>query len=455
MYAIVDIETTGGYAATNGIIEVSILISDGSRITENFDCLVNPKQEIPWFIQKLTGITNAMVSKAPPFEEVAGTIHQLLSDNVFVAHNVNFDCSFLKNHLSQCGFTLNTKKLCTIRMSRQIFPGHRSYSLGNICHSLGIEIKNKHRAGGDAAATAVLLHRLLAQDEKNLIAASLKRGTGEQTLPPNVKKDDFIRLPGSPGVYYFNDEKGKVVYVGKAKDIRERVHSHFSNNGDGRQRQNFIRHVHSITFQPTATELMACILESTEIKKLWPRFNHSQKRQEDVFGIFIYEDQNGYRRLAIEKKRRTSNPVYTFHYKTDGFTVLKKLVREFLLCPKLCCVQTSGDCEGLKDSSCTGACHKQESPHTYNQRVEEAINSLTHQPSYVVVDKGLTNDDLSCVMVVKGDFFGMGYLPKNATVSFDNLSTCIQPYKDNSYIRTLLRSHLAQFPSQITMLSES
>lgn len=298
MYAIVDIETTGGYAARNGIIEISIQVFDGEKVIERFETLVNPHQVIPRYIQAFTGIDNEMVQDAPSFEDIAEKVFTILQGNVFVAHNVNFDYSFVKAHLEAFGYSLNTKKLCTVRLSRQIFPGFPSYSLGNLCHSLGIELKDRHRAGGDAAATVTLFKLMLQQDSKGFIQSSLKKTSKEQTLPPHVPKGDFLKLPNTPGVYYFHDAKGKVLYVGKAKNIRSRVNSHFSNNSDGKQKQNFLRHIYSISFQPTATELMAAILESTEIKRLWPAFNTSQKKAEDLFGIFVYEDQNGYMRLA-------------------------------------------------------------------------------------------------------------------------------------------------------------
>jgi DNA polymerase-3 subunit epsilon len=453
-FAVVDIETTGGYAASNGIIEISIHITDGKMVLDHFETLINPNQEIPWYIQKLTGISNEMVQRAVQFEQVAKKIHTMLEGRIFVAHNVNFDYSFVKSHLEYHGYQLQCKKLCTIRMARQIFPGFPSYSLGNLCYSLGIEIKNMHRAGGDSAATTTLLHQLLAKDEKGIIANALKRGTGEQCYPPNVKKDDFLKLPPAPGVYYFHDQKGNVVYVGKAKDIKKRVNSHFTNNGDGKQRQNFMRYVYSISYQQTATELMAAILESTEIKKLWPRFNNAQKNQEDLYGIFMYEDQNGYMRLAIEKKRRHSHPIYTFHYKVDAFGVLRKLVKEFQLCPKLCFIQTDkSECQGIEETYCKGACKKTEQPSTYNHRILEAIASLTHKPSYVVLDSGLTEKEISCIMVVNGSFFGMGYLPANLdNITVDTVTPYIKPYKENSFIRTLLRTHFNQFQSQVRIL---
>jgi DNA polymerase III subunit epsilon len=456
MYAIVDIETTGGYAAANGIIEISIQVFDGRQVIEQFESLVNPGQVIPRYIQAFTGITNEMVANAPSFEEIAEKVFTILQGNIFVAHNVNFDYSFVKSNLDFYGYTFHAKKLCTVRLSRQIFPGFPSYSLGNLCHSLDIAIENRHRAGGDAAATVVLFQKLLENDTKGAIETSLNRNSKEAILPPNVPRDHFAALPGTPGIYYFHDQKGKVVYVGKAKNIRTRVNSHFSNNSDSKQKQNFVRHVHGISFQQTATELMAAILESTEIKRLWPQFNVSQKRAEELFGIFVYEDQNGYMRLAIEKKRKNNNPIYTFHYKVDGHGVLRKLMKEFSLCPKLCFMQTSTDgCVGMAEEHCFGACERKEAANNYNDRVLQAIASLTRRPSYVVLDKGLTDDEVSCIMVVQGNFFGMGYLPKNVeAISEKAIAEYITPYKDNSTIRMLLSSFASTNPSQIKMLGE-
>jgi DNA polymerase III subunit epsilon len=455
-YAIVDIETTGGYASANGIIEICIKIFDGENVIEEFETLVNPDQNIPRYIQAFTGIDNEMVQDAPRFEEIAEKVFTYLQGNIFVAHNVNFDYSFIKSHLEFYGYSFNAKKLCTVRLARQIFPGFSSYSLGKLCDSLSIDLINRHRAGGDAAATVVLFKKLINNDAKGVIQSSLNRNSKEAVLPPNVPKSHFEALPKNPGVYYFHDQKGKVVYVGKAKNIRSRVNSHFSNNSDSRQKQNFLRHIHAISFQSTATELMAAILESTEIKRLWPIFNTSQKRQEEVYGIFVYEDQNSYMRLAIEKKRKYSNPIYTFHYKVDGYGVLRKLMKEFSLCPKLCFIQTDNDkCIGITEEYCYGACEKSEGATAYNERVLQAIASLTRRSSYVVLDKGLSENEVSCIVVDQGNFFGMGYLPKNLeTISRAAIHEYIKPYKENSYIRTLLLSHVSNFPSQIKTLSE-
>jgi DNA polymerase-3 subunit epsilon len=246
MYAIVDIETTGAYAAANGITEISVHVFDGKKVVEKFETLVNPHQPIPRYIQAMTGITDEMVASAPSFEDVAEKLYQLLEDKIFVAHNVNFDYSFIKAQLADCGYTLQVRKLCTVRLSRKIFPGFASYSLGKLCDSLGIAITDRHRAGGDTAATVKVFSLLMENDTDDFIQKSLSRTSKEQVLPPNVPKEHFDALPYTPGVYYFHNEKGKIIYVGKAINIRYRVNSHFSNNSESRQKQNFLKHTYAI-----------------------------------------------------------------------------------------------------------------------------------------------------------------------------------------------------------------
>jgi DNA polymerase III subunit epsilon len=245
--------------------------------------------------------------------------------------------------------------------------------------------------------------------------------------------------------------------VGKAINIRYRVNSHFSNNSESRQKQNFMQHVHAISFQSCGTELMASILESTEIKKRWPIFNSSQKRWEDIYGIFLYEDQNGYQRLAIDKNRKRLNPVHTFHYLVDGHAIIRKLIKDFNLCPKLCFLQKDpGKCEGIREEYCFGACEQKESAVAYNERVKKACDSLRTQPSFAIIDKGLNSEDISCILVIEGEFYGMGYIPADAQIkNSETLKDYLTIYKGNSAIRNLISGYAARFPDKIVMLNQA
>lgn len=456
LYAIVDIETTGGYAAGNGITEIAVIISDGKNIVQRFETLVNPVYTIPRYVESLTGITNAMVEDAKLFKMIANELHELLCDKIFVAHNVNFDYSFIKHHLGIAGLELNCRKLCTVRLGRQILPGLRSYSLGNFCREVGINVENRHRAGGDAEATTQLFHHLLENDFNGHIELMLKVKSKEQSLPPNLPATLVKKLPHQPGVYYFHDQKGKVIYVGKAKSLAKRVNSHFANNKPGKQKQEFLRNIHNITYQTCATELMAFILESVEIKKLWPEQNRSQKRFEQAYAMYDFEDRNGYIRLAIEKKKKNIQPLYTFNLLAEGHNLLRKLSHEFHLCPKLCFLQADTiDCIGKEDGRCHGSCEQKESAKDYNIRVNKCIEYLQKElPTFAVIDNGLQQQEQSCILMEKGRFYGMGYLPSDISVTtIDELKNYITPYLENDYIRGLVYQHATKFPHKKMVLA--
>ncbi|MEO8569864.1 MAG: exonuclease domain-containing protein, partial [Ginsengibacter sp.] len=403
-YAIVDIETTGGHAASNGITEIAVFITDGENILKSYSTLLNPVYTIPRYVEALTGITNEMVEFERSFSSVADELYELLADKVFVAHNVNFDYSFVKHHLSKSGYDLNCKKLCTIRLGRQILPGLAGYGLGKLCKHLGIEIESRHRASGDARATVTLFHHLLACDTNGYVQTMLKVKSREQSLPPNISSSVVKQIPGEPGVYYFHDKKGKVIYVGKAKSLNRRVSSHFTNNKTTRQKQEFLKKIYNISYKATATELMAFILESIEIKKLWPEQNRSQKRFEQSYGLYTFEDRRGYRRLFIEKKKKHIKPLYTFNLLAEGHTLLRKLMSQFELCPKLCFLQAENvSCHLLDERKCKGACEQKESAHKYNSRVDACINHLNSElPSFALVDAGLRQEEQSCILIEKG-----------------------------------------------------
>lgn len=451
MYAIVDIETTGGYAANNAITEVAIVLHDGSREVKRYETLVRPDMGIPRYVQVLTGITEEMVADAPAFESIAPVVHEWLKDAVFVAHNVNFDYSFLRHQLNACGFELNSKKLCTVRLSRKTFPDAPSYSLGNICRHLGITISNRHRAGGDADATVLLFEKILQAGGLEIIRGMLKGRNSEQYLPIHLPAGQLEHLPQVPGVYYFHDQKGKVIYVGKAKNLRHRVASHFSNNKTGRQKQEFLRNIYSISHEATGTELMAFLLECIEIKRLWPTYNRSMKRFEATYGLYLYEDLNGYSRLILERRRRQLQPVYTFSLLAEGRNILRKLVSEFRLCPKLCYIQRdNGPCQGVVEESCDGACEHREPPENYNAKVQAAISALVESlPSFTVMDRGRHGEEKSCILIEHGRLYGMGYLPADAAI-YDptELKHYLTPCAENDYMRGLIYAYAERWPSK-------
>jgi len=440
LYAIVDIETTGGYAAGNGITEIAIVIHDGKKTIQVYETLINPQAAIPPFIQSLTGITNHMVADAPLFEEVAEEIATLLQDKIFVAHNVNFDYSFVKHHLNKSGHEIGVRKLCTIRLSRKIIPGLNGYSLHKLCRQLNIQLTNHHRAGGDALATAEIFRILTERDKDNIIGKMLKGKNKEQYLPPNLPTEHVDKLPATPGVYYFYNTAGKIIYVGKAINLSKRVKSHFANNKAGKQKQDFLREIHRVSYKECATELMAHILESTEIRRLWPIYNRSQRGYLPKYGLFVYEDRQGYKRFAIDNNKHHYKPIHTFNSIAEGQNHLRQLIREFGLCVHLCNI--SKDCE----------CTQHDDIDTYNAKMDKAIAQVQKQlPSFAYIDKGIKAGEQSCILVKAGNFYGMGYI-KEPVKNIEKLQEQLEPLQDNDYIRNLVYRHAAEYPERCVML---
>lgn len=453
-YAIVDIETTGGYAAGSSITEIAIRIFDGEKIIDSYDTLIKPHHNIPLYITALTGIDYELIQDSPTFEDVARTIFQMLYGRIFVAHNVNFDYSFLKYHLEDAGYALNAPKLCTVRMARKIKPGLRSYSLGNLCDALDIPINNRHRAGGDADATLTLFAKLLDWDAEGIIPAMLKKGSKEQLLPPNLPKESFDKLPDRTGVYYFHNDKGKVIYVGKAKDIKKRVSQHFTGNNPNPQRQHFMREIHSITYELCGTELMAFILEALEIKRIYPKYNRALKKYEPKYGLFVYEDLQGYKRMAIAKFNKSLLPVQVFTTRDGGTNKLKELTRRFGLCASLCRLGSCELCE-LADKKKDLLCTANQPAEAYNKKAEQALSFLKEDATgYYIIDKGRTSDEKSCIWVEKGSFYGMGYIPDDADVqSLEDVRDSLTRYQNSHYIMQLIISFICKYPNRVFALN--
>ena len=452
MYAIVDIETTGGNAKTGSITEIAIVITDGKAILDRYETLVNPMQPIPLFIQNLTGITDEMVENAPVFSQVAEVIFEFLRDKIFVAHNVNFDYSFVAHQLSQHGFKLQLGKLCTVRLSRKIFTDLASYSLGNLCRSLGIKISNRHRASGDAFATADLFRMCIEHDKEMHIESMLKKGSRESYLPMHLDTSDLDSMPNTPGVYYFHDVKGKIVYVGKAKRLKKRVISHFSNNSVNKRKQDMLRIVTRISYRECGNELMASVYESIEIKRIWPLFNRSQKKFEHRFGICSYIDQRGVKRLTVLKKKKNIQLHVAFPMQIDGTRILHQLVREHGLCPKMCFLQDEKvDCTGVEENFCMGICLNEKHALQYNQRVDKALyNLISEEPALVVFGKGRSKDELSCIMIDKHDFLATGFVPqKGLKLSFEKLKALLEPCIPNEFVKSMIIKHAELNPQDV------
>jgi DNA polymerase-3 subunit epsilon len=409
MYAIVDIETTGSNTNLNRIIEIAIVTTDGQEILSTYSTLINPGIYIPAMITGLTGITNQDVAGAPDFSSVCEDIFAELEGKIFVAHNVGFDFGFLKSEFEREGLAFLPKKLCTVRLSRKIVPGFKSYSLGTVCERMGIEINGRHRALGDAYATVLLFNKLYAINPE-FIAESLKRNSGEATLPPNLSRQVYDQLPEKAGVYYFYNNTGKVLYIGKADNIKKRIAGHFASKSQTRTNQQLFINISDISYELCGNELISLLFENQEIRRIWPEFNKESKKPGKNYGLYLYEDKDGFSQLSIGKSAPALLPIQTFRSFLKGREVLTELASMYNLCVKRCGLQ--------KESciTCTQECKWKDKATIYNEQVEQAICQVKTSKNILILGNGRDSNENSVVMIERGEILGFGFLSKEISI---------------------------------------
>jgi DNA polymerase-3 subunit epsilon len=445
MYAIIDIETTGGSARIEKITEIAIYQHDGNQITGEFVSLINPERNIPYFITSLTGITNEMVEHAPRFYEIAKNIVELTEGRTFVAHNARFDYSFIRQEFKSLGFNYKRNILDTVALSRKLFPGHRSYSLGNICKDLRISINGRHRAAGDARATAKLFEMLMEKDREISGSTSvLLRNTMVSKLNPNLDITKIENIPDEPGIYYFYNENGDLIYNGKSRNLQVRISTHLSNNTTNRSME--MRDlIADIDWETTGSELIALLKESSEIKLNKPVYNRAQRRTGFQWGIFSFTDQNGYINYRYGQLDSDDSPVSVFTSRERTKSKLNSLVETYGLCQKLAGLyETEGACFHHQVGICMGACCGKESPKEYNERAARASEEfIFSRRNFFVIDRGRDAEERCAVKIVNGKYAGYGYFNINEMgFGLAAVHECIKPSADNRDIQVILKQYL-------------
>jgi DNA polymerase-3 subunit epsilon len=450
LYTIIDIETTGNGIKGNKITEIAIFKFDGTQIVEEFTSLVNPQCPIPYFITGLTGIDDQMVQNAPAFPEIAEKVQALTRDCIFVAHAVNFDYGVIKEEFRRIGMDFTRKKLCTVRLSRKLIPGLRSYSLGKLCSAVQIPLTDRHRARGDAHATTLLFQKLLnTPNSEPVFQKFLNARSQEATLPPHLPKSVFNKIPAQPGIYYFKNQNGEIIYVGKAINLKKRVLSHFYDKSA--KEIQLCSETADIDFKLSGSELVALLMESAEIKRLFPLYNRAQKRTVRQYAIFQYEDRNGITHLAYNTLKGAPNPIKIFYNQTDCRAYLHEMCKNFALCPKYCHLQqTQSACSHHEIISCEGICRGEEPIADYNQKVKNAIletKSLETEVR-VIKEKGRNPEESAVVLIAEGVYKGYGFIDQELEVSsLEDIEAHIIPQKHTLETQRIVEALLPKLES--------
>jgi DNA polymerase-3 subunit epsilon len=409
LYAILDVESTGGQYNEEGITEVAIYRFDGHEIVDQFASLINPERKIQPFVQKLTGINNAMLVRAPKFYEVAKRIIEIMDGAVLVAHNADFDYRMLRLEFERLGYEFEVKTLCTVQLSQKLLPEQTSYSLGKLVKSLGIPITDRHRATGDALATVKLFKLLLNKDvDRSIIQDSLQT---HDHLKINSKIKDLIdQTPSKPGIYYLHNDQKELLFIGKSRNMKKRLRQQFTSQQ--RKALKLTEATNSVTYENTGSELIAAIKEFEAIKKLKPKFNRKPRPQIYSHGLYRSIDPDGYERLQITSARKDRGYLATYSTAKAGRSFLDKLTDQHQLCRILNGLEKGGGpCEDYKNNDCLGACIQRESTTAYNQRVDTSLQSIGFTHSHqVIVDRGREVSERSVVLIQNNQVQGYAYV---------------------------------------------
>ena len=442
MYAILDIETTGGKYNEEGITEIAVYKFDGHKVVDQFISLINPEIPIQPFVVGLTGINNDMLRSAPKFYEVAKRIVEITEDTILVAHNAKFDYRILRTEFSRLGFEFERQSLCTVELSQKLIPGLPSYSLGKLVRSLGIPLSDRHRATGDAQATVKLFKMLLAKDsEKEILKTSVRNA-------PKLRMDTKLvqlldELPSITGVYYLHNADGDIIYIGKSKNIKKRVNQHFTS--ENRKSLEIQKEVASVSFEATGNELNALLKENEEIKRNKPKYNKSLKRS--VFSHALYQAKtiDGYIHLSIGKLDGRKKYITAFVNMQQAKATLENIIQEYNLCQKYTgSSPSSGSCFDFSIKECHGACVGEETALQYNERVKQMLEKYNYEnQNMLVIGRGRDLDEKSALLVEEGQFKGIGYFNLNYQLNnMEIIKSIITPMKSDRDAEHIIQNYL-------------
>jgi DNA polymerase-3 subunit epsilon len=378
--AFVDLETTGATATVDRITEIGIVEVDENGARE-WSCLVNPGTPISGFIERLTGITNAMVADAPPFEDVAKEVKGRLEGRLFIAHNARFDYGFLKNEFKRAGHDFRATVLCTVKLSRKLFPQHAKHNLDSLIARHNLTVSSRHRALGDARLIHQFWDRVQAEVEPELLAQAVKALTARPSLPANLDPSAIDNLPEGPGVYLFYGENDLPLYVGKSKELKKRILSHFAADHVAAREMDLARQVRRIECIETGGEIGALLKESALIKQLQPIHNRTLRRNEDLCFWQLTEARAGEWRpqlmLASDLELRWQEQLYgPFKSAREAKRTLTELAKEHGLCHSLLGLEKlkpGKPCFAHQLQQCKGACVDKEPVSFHSARLMAAL----------------------------------------------------------------------------------
>ncbi len=380
--AFVDLETTGATASLDRITEIGIILVDDSGVQE-WSSLVNPETRISGFIENLTGISNEMVADAPRFSDLASRVYKMLEGRIFVAHNARFDYAFLKQSFLREGIDFSAKTLCTVKLSRRLYPGYPKHNLDTLIERHGLKASGRHRALADAQLIHQFWEKIQATIPEETIQSAVKALLGRPSTPTHIDLTMIDSLPESPGVYLFYGENDLPLYVGKSVNIRQRVMSHFTADVTSAKEMSLSQQVRRIEHIRTGGEIGALLKEAALVKKLQPTHNRQLRRNNELCSIQLNEVSEGllvHVAYANELDFATTSNLYgLFKTRREALKALTEIAEEHSLCKAIIGlekVKSGSPCFGRQLKKCRGACIGDETRLAHDARLLAGLSKL-------------------------------------------------------------------------------
>ncbi len=381
----VDLETTGGSAAQDRITEVGIVRVHDGELVEEWSSLVNPERPIPAYIEAFTGISDAMVAGAPRFGEIAAVVREKLQGAVFVAHNARFDYSFLRSEFLKSDVKFSAKVLCTVKLSRRLFPEYVRHNLDAVMERNGLTCDARHRALGDARVLHDFWVKLRREVAEPRLAAAVRTLLGAHKLPAHLPPDLLDDMPDGPGAYRFFGDDDVLLYVGKSNSLRSRVSGHFDAEGADSKDRRLGRDVRRVDWVETAGELGAILQEAEWIRAHKPLYDQRSKSKAHPHTLrgraSMTQAGQLYRALAVPIDVVDSADLAgcfgVFHSEKDARKALGDIAGAHRLCLKVMGLEDgAGSCLAYQVGKCKGACLGKEPLILHNTRLQLALSSL-------------------------------------------------------------------------------
>jgi DNA polymerase-3 subunit epsilon len=431
----IDLETTGGKFQRDRVIEIGIIQYLNGELVNQFETLVNPECFLPSMITKITGIRESDLVNAPTFEQIYLQVYDLIKDSVLVAHNVNFDYGFLKAEFDRFGISLNNKTVCSVRVSRLLYPEHKKHSLDSIIERFNFSCDRRHRALDDAKVIYDFFQQAISEKGEEEFLTIFKKQMQSVNLPPGFTDSDILKIPDTCGVYIFYGDSIFPLYIGKSINLRTRINSHFQTSKSESKEFKLFQSTTKIDYFETSGELSALLLESKLVKELKPLYNRKLRREKGMIVIkkAIYNNYYYPKKEIIDEinPEEVSDIIGIFstlrHYEKH----LDSLAIDYGLCPNYLYAKFKQSmCFNYDLNMCEGACIEAILPEHYNKIFNIAFESTKIQSwpfrglmmitEYKNPDEGKIMIFNNWCLVSEGDFTTENlFMQKVETVDFN------------------------------------